>query len=155
MDISSWPRGTTADEIREILSDYEIRKDAVSTLSRLRAEGFEIAMITGGLDLVAEKVAADLDIRHWFANGLKVDCNGRITGEGICRVEPSKKHVVFRRLLKRLGTRRENTIAVGDTQYDMTMLKEASKGFLLTLDGEVAQPPIIGISRLSEILGHI
>ena len=155
MDVSSWPPSTTIDEITEILAEYRIREDSAPTLSRLRAVGFEIAMITGGLDIVAEKVAADLDIDYWFANGLRVDGGGRLTGEGICRVEPSKKHVVFRRLLKRLGIPRENTIAVGDTRYDMSMLREANKGFLLDSDGEPIRPPIIGITRLSDVLKHI
>ncbi|MEM3421110.1 MAG: haloacid dehalogenase-like hydrolase, partial [Candidatus Hadarchaeum sp.] len=53
--------------------------------------GFQTAIITGGLDVLAGNVARDLGIPHIIANGLEVDKSGYLTGEGILRVEPRHK----------------------------------------------------------------
>ncbi len=154
-DIAAWPETTTRAQIEQILLDYRLRSDAKETLRRLEEDGFEIAMLSGGIDILAQKVASELGIEEWIANGLKFDEDGRLLKEGICRVEPSKKHLIMRRMMREKKAKKEDVIAVGDGRYDVSMLREARIGFLLALEGEVVKPPIIRITSLSEILGHV
>jgi phosphoserine phosphatase len=154
-DIASWPSDVTIKEVDRILSRYKLRREAPHVIERLRKNGIEVAVITSGIDLLAEKVSRALGIRHWTANGLEVDEEGRLTGEGIGRVDPTRKDLAYLKLLKSLGIHRKKTIAVGDTVYDLRFLKTAWKGFLLSRELDLSEHSIIKIEKLTDIFLHI
>ncbi len=154
-DISSWPRGVTRREIDEVLSRYKVRKEAPGTLEELRKRGIKTALVTSGIDILAEKVAKELCIDHWVANGLRFDHNGKVLSEGIGRVDPTRKDRAYSKLLSKIGIPNKRTIAVGDTIYDLAFLKSAAIGFMLAHTTRVNDPQIIHIDRLSQIFDHI
>lgn len=154
-DISAWPEGVTKAEIEEILSGYRIRKEAPATLQELRRRGIRTALVTSGIDILAEEVARELKIDYWVANGLRFDSKGRVLPSGIGRVDPTRKDVAYGKLLRKIGIAPKSTIAVGDTVYDLAFLKSAGLGFMLAHTTRVKDPQIIHIERLSEIFEHI
>ena len=154
-DIASWPKGTTRDEIRGVLSKYRLRREAPQVFEELRSRGIKTALVTSGLDMVAREVARDLRIDHWLANGLRFGRDGVLLPKGVGKVDPTRKDVAYRRLLSRLGIPAEETIAVGDTIYDLAFLKSAGVGFMLAHTTRVPDPEIIHIDRLTEIFDHI
>jgi len=154
-DIASWPKNLAIDEVDRILSKYRIRKEAPETVNRLKDLGAKVTLVTSGIDILAERVARDLGIESWVANGLETTSSGRLAGTGIGRVDPSRKDIAYLRLLRRLGIRRENTIAVGDTIYDLRFLKSARMGFYLTEKGKVPDDSLIPIGRLTDIFRHL
>jgi len=154
-DIASWPKELAIDEVDRILSNYRIRKEAPETVERLKKLGAKVALVTSGLDILAERVARDLGIESWVANGLKITSGGRLAGTGIGRVDPSRKDIAYLGLLRRLGVRREDTIAVGGTIYDLRFLKSARIGFFLTEKGKVPDDSLIPIGRLTDIFRHL
>lgn len=153
-DIRSWPKGVTKDEIRRILSGYRIRREAPEVFAELRSRGIMTALVSAGIDMLAEQVAAELGIDHWLANGLKFDRKGALLPDGLGRVDPTRKDVAYRRLLSKIGVPPSRTVAVGDTIYDLSFLKSARLGFLLAHTTRVSDPAIIHIGRLTEILDH-
>lgn len=153
-DIASWPKGTTREEVDKVLSVYKIRADAYETVARLRERGIEVALVTSGIDILAEKVARDLRIKYWIANGLAFDSGGKLTG-GVGRVDPTNKHDAYVAMLRGMGIESKDTIAVGDTIYDLGFLKCAGKGFMLAHTTRVDDPRIIHIDRLTDIFEHI
>ena len=106
-DIASWPKNLAIDEVDRILSKYRIRKEAPETVNRLKDLGAKVTLVTSGIDILAERVARDLGIESWVANGLETTSSGRLAGTGIGRVDPSRKDIAYLRLLRRLGIRRE------------------------------------------------
>ncbi len=154
-DIASWPSGVTIKEIDRILSSYKLRREAPHVIERLRKEGIEAAVITSGIDLLAKKVSGALGIKHWTANGLEVDEEGKLTGEGIGRVDPTRKDRAYLKLLESLGIHQKQTIAVGDTVYDLRFLKTAWRGFLLSKELDLSEHSIIKIEKLTDIFSHI
>ena len=154
-DISSWPKGVTRREIAKVLSGYKIREDAPETMDKLRDMGVRTALVTSGIDILAERVAADLRMDYWVANGLKFDRKGMLGSEGVGRVDPTRKDVAYLRLLRRAGIPASKTIAVGDTVYDLAFLKSAAVGFMLAHSTRVPDPSIVHISKLSDIFFHI
>jgi phosphoserine phosphatase len=155
-DISCWPQNLHISEIERVLSNYKIRDEAYTTIERLRQKGVKTALITAGIDILAKEVARDLGMEIWVANGLKVDNAGRLTGEGIGNVDPSRKDIAFTNLLSKLGIKSESTIAVGDTVYDLSFLKAAGIGFFLSNENDVTlNEGIIRIQRLSEIFAYM
>ncbi len=153
-DIAAWPSGITLKEVDRILSRYRLRREAPRVVERLRKEGIEVAVITSGIDLLAEKVSRALGIKHWTANGLQADEEGRLTGEGIGRVDPTRKDRAYLKLLRNLGVHSKKTIAVGDTVYDLRFLKTAWKGFILSEGLDFSEHGIIRIGNLMDIFSH-
>lgn len=154
-DIAAWPKGISKEEIERILSSYKIRRGAVSTVSRLRKMGIEPVIVTSGIDILASNVARDLGIKKWVANSLIFDNEGKLTERGRCFVEPLRKDAAFLRLISQLGAKRDETIAVGDTPYDISFLKVAGIGFMLAHTYKADVPGIINIKSLEEIFRHI
>lgn len=154
-DISSWPRGVTRAEIEQVLSGYKVRKEAPGLLGELRRRGMKVALVTSGIDILAREVAAQLQMDYWVANGLRFDSRGMVKPHGIGRVDPTRKDLAYRRLLKKIGIPPEKTIAVGDTIYDLAFLKTAAMGFMLAHTTRVSDPAIIHIDSLSEILDYL
>jgi phosphoserine phosphatase len=154
-DISSWPKQVTRAEIEQVLSGYKVRKEAPGLLDELRRRGMKLALVTSGIDILARDVAVELKMDHWVANGLRFDKKGRVKPEGIGRVDPTRKDLAYRKLLRRLGIPPGKTIAVGDTIYDLAFLKTAAMGFMLAHTTRVSDPAIIHIDSLSEILDYL
>jgi HAD superfamily PSPase-like hydrolase len=154
-DISSWPKRVTKDEIIGILSDYKIRREAPGVFKELRRRRIPTALVTSGIDILARDVARDLEIDYWVANGLRFDRYGKLLPRGVGRVDPTRKDLAYQRLLSKLGIPSKETIAVGDTIYDLAFLKSAGLGFMLAHTTRVPDPEIIHIDRLSEIFVHL
>ncbi|MGP8124821.1 MAG: HAD-IB family phosphatase [Nitrososphaerales archaeon] len=154
-DISSWPRGVTRAEIEEILSGYVMRPEAKPTIDELKRRGIRTALVTSGIDILAEEVAHELGIDHWVANGLQFGEDGRVLPEGVGRVDPTRKDLAYLKLLSSIGIPSERTIAVGDTIYDLRFLQSAAIGFMLAHTTRVSDPKIIHIEKLHDIFDHI
>lgn len=154
-DIASWPKGVTRGEIERILSGYKVRHEAPKVFGELRARGIPTALVTSGIDILARDVARDLRIDHWVANGLRFDRHGVLLPDGVGRVDPTRKDLAYKKLLRRLGIHSKSTIAVGDTMYDLAFLKSAGLGFMLAHTTRVPDPEVIHIDRLTEIFDHI
>jgi phosphoserine phosphatase len=154
-DIASWPRNVTKEEIAHILSGFTIRREAPRTFHELRSRGIKTALVTSGIDILAEKVAEELEIDYWVANGLRFDRKGILLPEGIGRVDPTKKNIAYEKLLSRVGIQSKQTIAVGDTIYDLAFLKSAAMGFMMAHTTRIPDPEIIHIDKLTQILDHL
>ena len=154
-DIASWPRGVKKAQIEEILSGYRLRKDAPRVMDELRSLGMKTALVTSGIDLLAKDVASDLKMDYMVANGLRFDNTGTLLPTGVGRVDPTRKDLAYLKLLQRVGVHPKQTIAVGDTAYDLAFLKSAGLGFILAHTTRVPDPEIIHIESLSEITGHL
>lgn len=154
-DISSWPKGVTRAEIDRVLSGYKVREDAPPTLLELKKRGIKTALVTSGIDILADKVAKELRIDYWVANGLRFGKDGMVLTEGVGWVDPTRKDLAFRKLLRKIGVPSKKTIAVGDTIYDLAFLRSAAIGFMLAHTTRVSDPQIIHIDKLSEILDRI
>ena len=153
-DISSWPKGVTKGEIAGVLSGYKLRREAPKVFEELRGRGIKTALVTSGIDMLAKDVAQNLGIDYWLANGLQFDRRGKLLPPAIGRVDPTRKDVAYRRLLSKIGFPARETLAVGDTIYDLAFLKSAGLGFMLAHTTRVPDPEIIHIDSLSEIFDH-
>jgi phosphoserine phosphatase len=153
-DIGSWPKPVSREQVESILSDYRVRKEAPETLGELRRRGIETALVTSGIDILAKKVANELGIQHWIANGLVFDKEGMILPHGVGHVDPTRKDLAYVKMLRRLGIPSNKTIAVGDTIYDLAFLRSAALGFMLAHSTRVDDPQIIHIDKLTEIFEH-
>ena len=97
------------------------------TIQTLKAEGVEVAIVSGGVDVMAQAVAARLGIARVAANGFVYDDAGHITGEGIVRTPLNDKAAPVVRFAKELGIPLERTLAVGNSLPDVSMFEVAGR----------------------------
>jgi len=100
-------------------------------------------------------VAEELGVEHWIANGLRFDDAGKILPTGVGRVDPTRKDLAYLELLKSLGVKPSDTIAIGDTIFDLAFLKAAGMGFMLSHSTRVDDPDIIHIQKLTDIFEYL
>ena len=127
-DIRLW-RDAKADlslsDIAKILHAEPLMKGAVETVSALHEKGIRTAIISGGIDVLAERVASLTGIDCAIANGLETDGNGMLTGEGILRVRIRDKSECARRIMDMFDAERSECVAIGDSQSDIPLFESA------------------------------
>jgi HAD superfamily PSPase-like hydrolase len=139
-DIASWPRGLQRKQIEGILSGYRIRKESPVVIERLRELGIKTTLVSSGIDILAKDVARDLKMDYMLANGLRFDKKGVLLPTGIGRVDPTRKDMAYLKFLRKVGVPPGDTLAVGDTIYDLAFLKSAGLGFMLAHTTRVPDP---------------
>ncbi len=157
-DIALWQPPPTIDEVRRALASYKLVPNIKEVVEEVHRRGYQTAIVTGGLDILADEVAKELGIPHVLANGLEVGEGGRLTGEGIFIVEPSQKHEVLVQLAGRLGFELDECVAVGDSKYDVEFLKRAGLGVVIGGSPELARVADVVIrdfEHLPQLLDYI
>lgn len=141
-DIALWlsknPSLSLAD-IKKITDAAPLMPGIVETIRALTRRDIDSAVITGGLDVVAKKIAKEAKIKHVISNGLEIDEHGILTGEGICNVELLDKAKPLRKLMQKIGLKKEEVVAVGNSHIDVPMFKVASFGIAFNPADEIVQ----------------
>jgi len=130
-DIRVWWRhapNLTVFDLEAILADVPFMPGAAELVDGLHARGARTAIVSGGLDLLARRVARELRIDVALANGLRVDSSGRLTGEGIVRVPIHGKEGVLAGLQRQLGVLPEETASVGNSEIDVGLFRRSRVG---------------------------
>lgn len=99
----------------------------VRTIETLKAEGIEVAIVSGGVDIMAENVAQRLGIPRVAANGFVYDADGHITGEGVVRTPLNDKAAPVVRFARELGIPLERTLSIGNSLPDVAMFEVAGR----------------------------
>lgn len=97
------------------------------TIETLKAEGIEVAIVSGGVDVMAEAVAKRLGIPRVAANGFVYDAAGHITGEGVVRTPLNDKAAPVVRFAKELGIPLERVLSIGNSLPDVSMFEVAGR----------------------------
>ncbi len=123
-DISLWKRvkpDLTISDITEILDREPLMKGATETIAALSGRGVRTAIISGGLDVLAGRVAMLTGIDCAVANGLETDVNGMLTGEGVLRVRIRDKSECALKIMKVFDVDGDECAAIGDGPSDTAL----------------------------------
>ncbi|MCI4338540.1 MAG: HAD-IB family phosphatase [Thermoplasmata archaeon] len=118
----------TVQEVDRILASVPLMPGAARLFEGLRARGIHTAIVSGGIDLLAQRLGRQLGIERVFANGLVSDASGRLTGEGVVRVPIKGKGRVLAALQQELGIPRERTASVGNSEIDVDLFRQSRLG---------------------------
>lgn len=160
-DISLWTKkepAITALSIEEILSKVPLMPGARETISTLRSRGVRTAIVSAGIDLLSKRIARELSMDLEFANGLVTDGHGRLSGEGILRVKLMEKGDAVAEAAEALGADLAETVAVGDSRYDVSMFERAGKGIAFQPVDDIVREradAVVEKKDLTGILEHI
>jgi len=154
-DIALWKPSPHITTLNKILLNYTLAPHAEQIVSTLKEKNLEVAIVTTGLDIVANSVASKLRIPNVMANSLVFDENGFLTGRVIFNVDLFEKDKALKRLIKRMGISKSQCIAVGDSKYDARFLKSAGLGIACKKDKDLANVADAIILNLNELLDLI
>lgn len=125
-DASLWlkqrPKLSRAD-FEEIFREPPFMGGVEKTIDTLKAAGIEVAIVSGGVDIMAESVANRLQIPRVAANGFIYDAGGHITGEGVVRTPLNDKAAPVVRFAKELNIPLERTLSIGNSLPDVSMFE--------------------------------
>ena len=130
-DIALWKHekpGITAGDVEAILRKVPVMKGARELINALREEGTMTGIISGGIDLLARRVAQRLRMDFFVANGMEYGNDGNLTGEGILKVPLRDKASVVKGICAGNGFKMEDIAAVGDTYIDIPMMETSGFG---------------------------
>ncbi len=157
-DVALWKTNgnhTTKDVIQNILFDTPIMEGAEDCIAFLRKNNIKTAIVSAGLDILAEKVAEELGIDYVFANGVKNDENGQLTGEGILKVQLIHKDKNVQSLAEELQIPLEKCAAIGNSCFDVPMFETSGLGIAFNPEDECVRKSadvIVEGKDLSEVI---
>lgn len=130
-DVSLWKENgklITRDKLVKILSNVTLMKGAEKCITGIKKHNVKTAIVSAGLDILAERIARELGIDHTLANGIKTDNNGRLNGEGVIGVRLMYKDRAASGLSDQLGIPLERIAAIGNSCFDIPMLETCGLG---------------------------
>lgn len=157
-DIRVWWRHApdlTVDDLERILAPVPLMPGAAELVDGIHARGAAAAIVSGGLDVLARRIAQELGIEVALANGVRVDSVGRLTGEGIVRVPIHGKEGVLAALQNQLHVRPDETAAVGNSEIDVGLFRRSHVGVaFLPVDEDVrkAATAVVTQRNLARVL---
>lgn len=154
-DITLWTPRPHVSTIRRVLLDYDFVLNARYVVNILIRRKYHLALITTGLDILANAVASELHIPHILANGLVFDKKGYLTPKVIFEVDLLRKEKAFNRLIHKMGISRHECVGVGDSKYDISFLRFAGLGIAFNGNKDLRNATDIVISDLKQLLNFI
>jgi len=130
-DVDLWRKDDSLislQELTELLTEIPLMTGAKECISFLHQHDIDTAIVSAGLDILADLVAIEIGIHHVYANGIEVDPDGLLTTKGIVRVPLMHKDKVVQRISAELDIPLYDIAAVGNSCYDIPMLQMASLG---------------------------
>lgn len=116
------PQITRAD-FERIFQEPPFMPGVRETVDALVAEGVECAIVSGGVDVMAENVARRLGIHHVSANGFVYDDEGHITGDGVVRTPLNDKARPVLEFARELDVPLERVLSIGNSMPDVSMFE--------------------------------
>lgn len=129
-------RPITKNKLVEIVSDVPLMKGAEECIDLLKKNNIKTAIVSAGLDVLADIVTEKLEIDYVFCNGVKADDNGFLTGEGILQVELMYKDKKVIELSKELSIPLEKIASVGNSCFDIPMFEVSGLGIAFNPDDD-------------------
>ncbi|OGS40706.1 MAG: hypothetical protein A3K77_05115 [Euryarchaeota archaeon RBG_13_31_8] len=125
-DSSLWVennRPITRKKLIDILSNVPLMNGAKNCINILKKNKIKTAIVSAGLDLLANKIAKELDIDYVYSNGVKIDEMGYLTGEGVLNVRLMYKDEAVIKLSKQLNIPLKRIATVGNSCFDIPMFE--------------------------------
>ncbi len=160
-DIELWfskKKDMTIHDVEEILSSVPLMNGAKEVVAECKENGIQTAIISCGIEVLANRVAKDFGIDLVVANGLVTDEMGRLTGEGTLSIELADKGKPLRKLLEKNGVKKEESAAVGNSYGDAAMFDVCGLGIAFNPQDDITREKadvIVEGDDLREILKYL
>ncbi len=120
-------KGVATEDIKTLASEMPLMKGAEETVSTLKENGFDVAIISGSFDIIADTIKGKLDVDKIFTNSL-VEEDGILTGEVTGPLVSGSKLDVLSSFIEEKGYTLDECVAIGDGANDISMIESAKYG---------------------------
>jgi HAD-superfamily, subfamily-IB PSPase-like hydrolase, archaeal len=120
-DIELW-KGVKYDDFMKIIKSVEIRKGSEELFNYLHTKKLKIIAISGGLLPLLQYLNEMFHFTFFIANEISFE-NGVVSGKFRINVKPHNKGRILKKILQKLNISNEECIGIGDSQFDMPMLR--------------------------------
>jgi phosphoserine phosphatase len=120
-------KGASTEDIKTLANEMPLMKGAEETVSTLKENGFDVAIISGSFDIIANTIKDKLNVDNVFTNSL-VEENGVLTGEVTGPLVSGSKLDVLSKYIEEAGYSLDECVAVGDGANDISMIESAGYG---------------------------
>lgn len=149
-------QGSSIESVTDAADRLPLQRGAEATVTELRRMGLVPAIITGGFDVLAHRVARELGIYYVCCNRFRVT-HGLVTGVMEPVVTAEAKSMRLKALASWLGTTPSRCVAVGDGANDVAMMEAA--GLSISFNGRPVARAHADVSiesrDLRDVLSHI
>jgi phosphoserine phosphatase len=121
LDASLW-KGRPLSRVMEIVRSTELVTGAKETIKSLKQTGISVAILSGGIDLLADDVAHRVGIDYVLTNKLR-HSDGVLTGEVDVHVEWGQKVSNIKQVADHFGVALRETAFVGDGLNDISVFR--------------------------------
>ena len=120
-------KGVATEDIKTLANEMPLMKGAEETVSALKENGFDVAIISGSFDIIADTIKDKLDVDNIFTNSL-VEEDGILTGEVTGPLVSGSKLDVLSGFIEEKGYSLDECVAIGDGANDISMIESAKYG---------------------------
>ena len=121
-------KGISINQIKQTAKYIKLTKDVDVVIKTLNKNGCHTMLISGGYEIFANIIGKKIGFKEIISN-IPISDNGVLTGSLKGDIVDGKgKLNYFKKRIKKLNAKKFQTIAVGDGQNDIDMIKYASLG---------------------------
>ncbi|MFW9804946.1 MAG: HAD family hydrolase [Candidatus Thorarchaeota archaeon] len=156
LDAGLW-KGQSLDEVLNLVNATKLVPGAAEVVANLKEHGIHVAILSGGLDILAENVAKRLGIEYVLTNRL-IHKNGILTGEVEVHVGWGEKVQELKHICNHFNVPLSETAFVGDGRNDISVFGVVGLSIAFRPeDEEVADSAMLTIKEndLRSILPHV
>lgn len=127
-------------EIVKVFNDVEVPRDSILMVKSIKGLGLRTAIVTSGINILAERLCRILGIDYCLSNGLVFDENGYLKCEGVPTVPPLEKDLIVYLLARSLGYNVKREVAyVGDGIFDVPVFKRVAVSIAFNANENVSR----------------
>ncbi len=138
--------------VETALSRYEYNDGARELVAYLRQEGYQLALISGSINILVEMVARELGIDHYVAhNHFVFDAEGYIADIVVDGDDIHAKAKYLTELSNRTNIPLDSIVCIGDGDNDVEMFRITGNGITFT-DSKIANDAWKVVDSLSDVM---
>jgi phosphoserine phosphatase len=109
---------------KRIVDQIEYMPGAREAVKKLKSNKVKTALISAGLNVLAERIARELEFDYYYANKLQVNNKGRLSGKIDTCVMYEDKARITEELIKELRIAASQVLGVGDSESDLYVFRK-------------------------------
>ncbi len=151
LDTAQW-KDQSFSSIEKIAQKVPYMPGAAKLMDFLDSNNIPKVIISGGLSVIANKIALDFGVKRIFANDLIVK-DGVLTGDIHINIDFNGKLPIYKKVLKEFEVEPHQVMAVGDTNGDVPLFKNCGLAVAINPIGEgVSDFADYTVKSLAEII---
>ena len=110
-------------QLEKILNEIPIMKGAKTLIDFLKRNQIKTAIVSAGIDILANRIGKELGIDLIYANGIQTDDQGYLNGNGIVGVKLRFKDETIEKICKENNISMNKIATIGNSCFDIPMFK--------------------------------